>query len=69
MKKTTRSHPYKITPTEAKKVWTILKRSRPMIKRLEDLLNITTGAKGTHPIGQGFRNDINQILKAARGRK
>jgi len=66
MKKAKRSHPYKITRVEAEEAWKILRSSGPMVSRLEELLKIKTGPKGTHPIGQGFRNDIKQILKAAR---
>ena len=59
-----RSHPYKITKDQAKEAWRILSGSGPMINRLKELLLITTG-KGARPIGQGFRNDIAQIIRAA----
>jgi hypothetical protein len=59
-----RSHPYKITEDEAKEAWRILRGSGPILNRLKKLLLITTG-KRDHPIGQGFRNDIAQIIKAA----
>ncbi len=59
-----RSHPYKISEAEAKEAWRILSGSGPMINRLKELLLITTG-KGARPIGQGFRNDIAQIIRAA----
>jgi hypothetical protein len=62
--KTKRSHPYKISEDEAKEAWRILSGPGPIIDRLRELLLITTG-KRAHPIGQGFRNDITQIIKAA----
>lgn len=64
--KAKRSHPYKITKHEAKKAWRILSGSGRMIDRLKELLLIRTG-KGDYRIGQGFRNDITQIIKAAEG--
>jgi hypothetical protein len=63
--KSKRSHPYRITEEEAKRAWEILRGPDPMIKRLEGLLEITTGKRGTHLIGQGFRNDIKRIIDAA----
>ena len=62
--KTKRSHPYRITKHEAKKAWRILSGSGRMIDRLKELLLIKTG-KGDHRIGQGFRNDITRIIRAA----
>jgi hypothetical protein len=66
MKNAERTHKYRITPDQAEKAWEILSSSKPMVKRLEDLLTITTGKRGTTLIGRGFRNDIDQILKVAR---
>ncbi len=59
-----RSHPYKITEAEAREAWSILNGSGPMINRLKSLLEIKTG-KRPHSIGQGFRNDIDRIIKVA----
>jgi hypothetical protein len=63
--KNKRLHPYKITSDEAKEAWRILSGSDPILTRLRSLLEIKTGKRGTRQIGQGFRNDINQIIKAA----
>jgi hypothetical protein len=64
--KSKRSHPYRITKEEAKKALKILRESGPIIDRLEGLLEIKTGKRGTHRIGQGFRNDIERIIQAAK---
>lgn len=69
MKNSERPHKYHITSEQAHKAWEILSSSKPMVKRLEDLLTITTGKRGTTLIGQGFRNDINQILTVAKGKR
>jgi hypothetical protein len=60
--KTKRSHPYRISnaeaEAEAEAAGDFLRGAGPFINRLQRLLKIRTGKSGTHPIGQGFRNDI-----------
>jgi hypothetical protein len=63
--KTKRLHPYRISKMEAAAALQILRGSGPIIDRLRSLLEIRTGKRGTHRIGQGFRNDIQQIIQAA----
>jgi hypothetical protein len=58
-----RTHPYKISKREAEQASAILLGPGPIITRLKKLLEIRTGTKGTHRIGQGFRNDIEQIIR------
>lgn len=58
-----RAHPYRITKEEGKEAFRILSSRGPLVKRLERLLEIRTGKKRNHRIGQGFRNDILRILE------
>jgi hypothetical protein len=60
-----RSHPYKISRDEAERAFEILSESGPIVDRLKLLLEIRTGKRKTHRIGQGFRNDIQRIIDAA----
>jgi hypothetical protein len=63
---TKRSHPYRITKEEAARALEILRGPGPIIDRLSLLLEIRTGKRGTHRIGQGFRNDITMIIEAGK---
>jgi hypothetical protein len=58
--KTERTHPFKITNKEAEDVLKILEMKEPLIDRLKRL--------SLMKIGQGFRNDIKQIIRAAEKR-
>jgi hypothetical protein len=59
-----RSHLYKISPKEAAAALEILREPGPIINRLTRLLESRTGK--SHRIGQGFRNDIQMIINAAK---
>jgi hypothetical protein len=62
---TKRLHPYKISQKEAAAALDILREPGPIINKLERLLASRTG-KSRHRIGQGFRNDIEMIIEAAK---
>jgi hypothetical protein len=62
--RTRRTHPHKISPKEAAAVLEILKKPGTIINRLKQVLEIRTG-NSRRRIGQGFRNDIEMIIKAA----
>jgi hypothetical protein len=56
---------YKISQKEAAAVLEILQKPGTIINRLEQVLEIRTGnSRGL--IGQGFRNDIEMMIKAAK---